>query len=247
MPTGVIRLNDGWTFNSGQRMDEPPHVTPPVPPPVHRTKGNKIMTQDYVPKQRDSRFVWYGVLSTNVVGEAVKFDGEPADATAVKAIADGIIAKMKATNAASDALDAARAAEVAAETTGLAQLRPKVRNWKTLPGWAASGSEAVLELGGSSTPFDPSSYQTTLTASVGLGGVQLGFIKKGVESMAFYSRLHTAANWKKAGSCNHSPFIDNTPVSQPGVPEQRLYMARGMVNDTEIGLDSAAVSVTVTG
>jgi hypothetical protein len=31
------------------------------------------------------------------------------------------------------------------------------------------------------------------------------------------------------------------------VPETREYMARGLVNDAEIGVDSAAVSVTFAG
>ena len=247
MPTGVIRLDEGWTFNSGQRMDEPPRVTLPVPPPVHHTKGNKVMLQDYVPRKRDERYRWYGNLSDNVVAEAVKFGGVPGDATAVKGVVDGIIAKMDATNTAQDAVNSARTLETNAETAGLAQLRAKVKNWKTLPGWATSGSEDVLELSGSSTTFDPAGYQTTLTVAVVPGGVQVNFTKKGVEGVAVYSRLIGAANWKKAGSANHSPFIDHTPLAAAGVPEQRQYMARGVVNDAEIGQDSDAVSVTVAG
>ncbi|MEI6197019.1 MAG: hypothetical protein WCS42_22110 [Verrucomicrobiota bacterium] len=247
MPTGVIRLDDGWTFNSGQRMDEPPVVTLPVPPPVHRTKGNKIMSHDYVPPKSDGRYRWYKNISTNVVAEAVKFGAVAGDATAVKGVVDGIIAKMDATKTASDALDSARDLEAGAETAGLAQVRAKVRNWKTLPGWAASGSEAVLELSGSGPSFEPASYRTNLTAVLVPGGVKLAFTKKGVEGVAIYSRLHTAATWKKVGSCNHSPFIDNTPLTQAGVPEQREYMGRGLVNDVEIGLDSDSVNITFAG
>jgi hypothetical protein len=247
MPTGVIRLDDGWTFNSGQRMDEPPMVTLPVPPSVHRTKGNKIMSQDYVSPKRDSRYVWYGKLSDNVVAEAVKFGAAAGDATAFKAIVDGIIAKMKATNTAQDAVDSARSLEVAAEKAGLAQLRAKVRNWKTLPGWAASGSEAVLELSGSSTTFDPASYQTKLTASLVPGGVRLAFVKQGAEGAAFYSRIAGTATWKKIGTCNHSPFIDHTPLAQAGVAESREYMARGLMNDAELPLDSDPVIILFPG
>jgi hypothetical protein len=247
MPTGVIRLNEGWTLNSGQHFNEPPVVTLPVPPPVHRKRGAKIMNQDYIPPKRNDRYRFYKNISSNVVGEAVKFNAAAGDATAVKAIADNIIAKMEATDTASDALDAARLLENGAETAGLPQLRAKFRNWKTLPGWAASGSEGVLELAGPSTTFDPNSYQTTLTATLVPGGVKLTFPKKGVEGVALYMRIVGTTNWVKIGSANHSPFTDHTPLAHAGVPETREYMARGLVNDAEIGTDSSAVSVTFAG
>jgi len=247
MPTGVIRLNEGWTLDSGQRMDEPPCVTLPVPSPVHHKKGNKIMAQDYIPNKRDERYRFYKNMSANVVAEAVKFGGAAADATAIKAVVDGLVAKMDATNTAQDAVNSVRTLETNAEATGLAQLRAKVKNWKTMTGWAASGSEDVLELAGSSTTFDPANYQTTLTVSLVPGGVQVGFTKKGVEGAAIYSRLLGATTWKKVGSANHSPFIDHASLTQAGVPEQRQYMGRGVVNDAEIGQDSDAVSVTVAG
>jgi len=247
MPTDVLRLDAGWTFDSGQRMDEPPLGTLPVTPPVHRQRGAKVMAQDYIPKPRDARYRWYKNLSANIVAEAVKFGGVAADATAVKSVADGIIAKMDATKTASDALDTARTLEANTEAAGLAQIRAKVRNWKSLSGWTASGSEGVLELSGSSVTFDPATYQTTLTVSVVPGGVQVDFVKKGVEGVAIYHKVNAAATWTKIGSCNHSPFLDNSPLAAAGVPEVRHYMARGLVNDAEIGVDSAAVSVTFAG
>ena len=248
MPTGIIRLNEGWTLNSGQRFNEPPHETLPVPPPVHhRRKGNKIMILDYVPKKRNDRYVWYKKMSGNVVAEAVKFGGVAGDATAVKTAVDGVIAKMDATNTAQDAVDSARTLEGSAEKAALAQLRAKVASWKTLPGWANSGSANVLEVVGSSTTFDPATYQTTLTVTLVPGGVKVAFPKKGVEAMAIYMKVNNAANWVKIGSCNHSPFIDHTPLAVANVPEQRHYMARGLVNDVEIGVDSDAVTVTYAG
>ena len=248
MANGIIRLNDGWRMDEGHHMDEPPHLIPPVTPPVQsRSKGNKLMTQDYVPKKRDERKTWYGNMSANVVAEAVKFGGLAADATAVKTAVDGVITKMGITNTAQDAVDSARTLEGNAEQAALALVRAKVASWKTLSGWANSGSADVLEVVGSSTTFDPATYQTTLTVSVVPGGVQVGFVKKGVEGVAVYSRLIGVASWKKIGSANHSPFIDHTPLAVANVPEQRQYMARGLVNDAEIGLDSDAVTITFAG
>ena len=205
------------------------------------------MTNDYVPPNRNDRHLWYEKLSDNVVGEAVKFGGAAGDATAVKTAADGIIAKMDATNTAQDAADSARKLEIDAEKAALALIRSKVAGWKKLAGWAASGSAEVLEVVGSTTTFDPASYQTTLTASLVPGGVKLVFTKKGVEGMAIYSRIVGTVNWHKTGSCNHSPFIDHTPLAAAGVPEQREYMARGIVKDAELPLDSAPVIILFPG
>lgn len=69
-----------------------------------------------------------------------------AEATATKATADHLIGKMEATDAAEAALDGARSEEGMARTTDIASLRARVRNWKTLSGYAASGSEGVLKL-----------------------------------------------------------------------------------------------------
>lgn len=247
MPTDIIRLDEGWCFDAGLRMDEPPPVILPVTPPVHHKKGSKVMTQDYVPKPRDSRRVWYENLSLNVVAEAVKFGGAATDATAIKGVADDIIAKMKATKAAEEALDAARKLEVATEKTGLAQIRAKIKSWKTLTGWPASGSESVLQVAAGSTPFDPDSYHASLTATAEPGGVRLDFTKKGVEGMAIYLVKGTTGDMVKVGSCNHSPFYDHTPLALANVPERRQYMARGLVNDREVGEFSDAVNVTFAG
>ena len=205
------------------------------------------MNQDYVPNKRSDRLIWYENLSDNVVAEAVKFGGQAGDATAVKNAVDGVIAKMEATNTAQDALDAARQLEGDAEKAALALVRTKVASWKTLAGWAGSGSADVLEVVGHSTTFEPATYKTSLTASLVPGGVKLAFTKKGVEGVAIHSRLVGTVNWLKVGSCNHSPFIDHTPLAHAGVPEQREYMARGLVKDAEIGLDSDAVNVTFAG
>ncbi len=147
MPNDVIRLDDGWTFDSGQKMDEPPVVTPPVPPPVQRKKG-KIMGTDFIPGKRAQRYRFYKNISTNVVAEAVKFGAPAADATAVKAAVDGVTTRMDATDTAQAATEAARQLEGDTEAAALQLLRAKVRNWKTLAGWAASGSEQILQLSG---------------------------------------------------------------------------------------------------
>ena len=121
---------------------------------------------DFMPSKRSDRYLWYKNLSANVVAEAVKFGGVAADATAMKAQADAVIAKMDATEAAAGVLAAAREVEQILETANDALIRAKVRNWKTLSGWAASGSEAVLQVKGSAVNFDPNTYKPVLKVAV---------------------------------------------------------------------------------
>ena len=202
---------------------------------------------DWIPPKRSDRYLWYKNLSTNVVPEALKFGGVAADATAMKAQADAMIAKMDATEAAAGALDAAREVEQSLEKTNDALIRAKVRNWKTLPGWAASGSEAVLQMKGSGVNFDPNTYKTVLKVTVEADVVKVAFTKKGVDAVAIYTRLRGTAIWRKLAMDTLSPYFDNSPLAQTGVAEKREYMARGVLHDQEIGVDSDIVTITFGG
>ena len=133
------------------------------------------------------------------------------------------------------------------EAATLAQIRAKVRNWKTLTNYPTSGSEAVLQLRGTDAAFDPATYQPVIKVSVVPGGVQVGFTKKGVDGVAIYMRLRGAVNWHKIGMDTESPFTDTTPLAAAGVAEVREYMGRGVLHDAEIGLDSDIMSITFAG
>lgn len=202
---------------------------------------------DFVPRKRDARYAWLTNLSGNVVGEAVKFGALPADATAAKTAADALLAKMDATNAAKAALDGARIAEEVALQAQMAIIRGKARNWKTLGGWAASGSEGVLQFRGSEPAFDPLSYKPDLAGGVEGGLVRLTFTKLGVDGVNVYTRLRGQTAWRKLSYDSESPYVDTAPLAQPGVAEVREYMARGVLDDVEIGLDSDIVSIPYGG
>jgi hypothetical protein len=244
MAGNIIKLNEGWRMNEGHRLNEPPAITP-APPPVLPRKKTKTM--DYVPDKRDQRYRWYKNISDKVTAEAVKFGAPPADATATKTLVDGIVTKMDATDTAQGTTDSARQLEYDTEAAGLQQLRAKVKNWKTLSGWAGSGSEQVLQLSGAGPAFDPASYKTTLKTSNVLGGIRVDFIKKGVAAVNIYMRVRGTGNFHKIGMDTETPYLDSTPLTQTGVPEVREYMGRGVLHDEEIGQDSDVVSATFAG
>jgi len=247
MADEIIRLDHGWRLDRGHRLDERVQIVipPPVaPPPRPKEKGKHM---DYIPPQRGNRYLWYGNLSTNVVEEGPKFGLPTAEATAAKTLADAIIAAMDGTDAAANALSGARTIERNTETANQAALRKKVANWKTLPGYAASGSEAVLKLKGPAVAFNAATYKPVIYVSIEAGRIQIDFEKLGADGIAVYMRRRGETVLKKIGTDTDTPYFDTGPLLQPNVPEVREYMARGMVGDDEIGVDSDIVSLTYPG
>lgn len=246
MASGIIRMDEGWRFDEGHHFDQPPNVPPPAPPPVlPQTKKGKPM--DYIPAKRDPRYQWLKKLSDNVAAEAAKFGAPAADATAVKAAADDLLGKMDATNAAAAALDGTRSVETAAQAADQATIRAFIRNWKTLPLYPASGSEAVLGLKANQPATPGADFKPVLKVSIEAGKVRLDFVRGAVDALAIYSRLRGTATFHRLAVDTGSPYFDTTPLAQPGVPEVREYMARPMVGDEEVGQDSDIVSIPFGG
>ncbi len=77
--------------------------------------------------------------------------------------------------------------------------------------------------------------------------IKISFTKKGVDSIAIYSRLRGTAAWTKIGVDTTSPFDDTRALAVAGVPEAREYMAQGVLNDVEIGVASDIASITFAG
>jgi len=67
------------------------------------------------------------------------------------------------------------------------------------------------------------------------------------EGRRFDSRLRGVPLWERIAFEHHAPHFDTRPLAQSNVPEVREYMARGVVNDEEIGVDSDIVSITFAG
>jgi len=202
---------------------------------------------DFISNKRNERYKFFKNLNENAVAEAAKMGANPADALTLKTLAGGIVARMDATDKAETDLASARLLEKTNDTASMPQVRAIIRNWKTLPGYPTSGSEAILKLKGEESGFDPATYKPVFKAVAKTGKVQLTFKKGGVDGMAFYMRLRGQTTFRRLGGERKSPFYDLTPLAAAGVAEVREYYARGMMGDDEIGLDSDIVTVTFGG
>ena len=104
-----------------------------------------------------------------------------------------------------------------------------------------------MQSSSSRTVFDPDTYKPVFTVRFKGGRITLSFKKRGVDGLAIYTRLGGTTDWTKLDVHTLSPYIDGRPLAVPGVPEIREYMARGILKDREIGLESDIVSIVFGG
>lgn len=202
---------------------------------------------DFMPRKRSDRYLWWKNIKDNIATEGPKFGLTAGQITDVTTLCTSMMTLYEETDAAQAILDGKRAAEKAGEVANEAAIRLMIRNWKSSPGFAASGSEGVLRLKGPEDAFDPGAYKPTLKASVDGNYVRLEFTKKGVDALIIYTRLRGETGWTKLARDSASPYIDTRPLTTPGVPETREYMAMGELDDAEIGLPSDIVSIVFGG
>ncbi|MEQ1933653.1 MAG: hypothetical protein ABL962_07225 [Fimbriimonadaceae bacterium] len=252
MANGIIRLDEGWRLDEGHRLDQPPNVPAPVTPPKKRrrsnTKSNTItIMSDYIPSKREPRRAWLQNISEKAAAQVVAGGGTAPVATSLTTAADALIAAYAETDSAKTTYEGKKAMETDTEATQLAVIRGIFTTLKVLPTWKSSGADAQLQSSSSSSQFDPSTYKPVFTVEMKGGLITLEFKKKGVDALAFYGRLRGTLGWTKLGVDTSSPYVDGRPLAVAGVAEAREYMARGMMDDDEIGLESDVVCLVFGG
>lgn len=168
-------------------------------------------------------------------------------ATDLKAEADALIAAYKDTDSAKITYEGKKAVEEGMEATRLSSIRRHLSTLKVLPNWKPSGVDAQLQSSSSRTAFDPDTYKPVFTVRIKGGRITLSFKKRDVDGLAIYTRLGGTTAWTKLDVRTLSPYIDGRPLAVPGVPEIREYLARGILKDREIGLESDIVSTVFGG
>jgi len=132
-------------------------------------------------------------------------------------------------------------------TAAEAGIRPAVTTGKNNPASTDAIGQALGVIGPESN-FDPATCQTELRSAEVVGPAQVrlkfGKARAHVDAVKAQMRRGTGA-WTTVGMALRSPWVDTTPLAQPGVPENREYRVRAVVADEEIGLPSAALPATV--
>ena len=252
MANGIIRLDEGWRLDEGHRLDQPPNIPAPVTPPKKRRRSNtksNIITRmpDYIPTRREPRRAWLQNISAKAAAQVVAGGGTAPVATNLTTAADALIAAYTDADSAKTTYEGKKAVEQSTETEQIAIIRSIMTSLKVLPNWKSSGADAQLQASASGSEIDPGTYKPVISVEMKGGFITMDFKKKGVDALAIYGRLRGTLGWTKLGVDTSSPYIDGRPLATPGVAEIREYMARGMMDDEEIGLESDIVSIVFGG
>lgn len=202
---------------------------------------------DFMPKNRIELYLWYKNLRDGISEEGPKFNLPPEQITAVQNLAQAAMDFMEATDAALAVLRGCRKAEVEGLRGLDKEIRRMIRYWKTLPGFAASGSAGALKIRGTPRVFDPGKCKPSLKVMIVGGKVIIKFRKNGADAVNLYTRLAGESQWTKLARDSSSPCMDPRPLATPNVPEVREYMAMAEYKDVEVGLPSTIASLVYAG
>lgn len=126
-------------------------------------------------------------------------------------------------------------------------IRKDIRRAKTAPGYLPSIGEQFDWIG-ETTERDPATGRPTIEVEAQRGRVMITGKKPSYEAVNIYSRKAGETTWKLIAIRKRKfPFIDETPLTTPGTPEVREYMAIGVINDEEIGNPSETKEVAFAG
>ena len=125
-----------------------------------------------------------------------------------------------------------------AKTNHLPGIRQNTANLKSTTGFT-DGDAGTLDAATSSAALDPANYKPAIKVESHPGYNELTGKKRGVRALNFYMRVKGTGTWTLLASKRASfPFSDDTPPATAGKPEEREYMAMGVINDEEIGQPS---------
>ncbi len=205
------------------------------------------MPNTVIPDSAANRLAFFKNLKQQITDHAAALKLSPADVAAINALLDPLIAKLQ-TLVDTDAAQSQASADVEhALGDSRKDLLALFEQLRANPGAKGAIAEAMQILS-SKTQRDKNSIKPRIKAEAVPGHVRITGTKNYAELVNIYMRIVGTANWVLVGIKRKKfPFDDQTPLKTPGVPEAREYMARGVINDEEIGEPSDIVQVTFGG
>lgn len=204
------------------------------------------MTGDYIPVGKNEKATWARTGEKQIDKVAAAMGLSADDVTAMKKLYKNVYEAVSACAVAQATCDSIVSENNKKLDDSIKALRGFVKQIKANRNYSEDMGEA-LGIVTSHHTLNADDYKPHIKALVLSGHVTIKFIKKGIEGVNVYSRLSGEVKWTKLSYDTHSPYVDNRPLAQDGVPEKREYMCIGVKNDKEIGQMSDIVEVLFGG
>ena len=204
------------------------------------------MPSDYIPDSADNRYNWLGNLKKQVTDNSAALKLPADKVTAFGALLDPLIAIYKSLMDA-DAAQRKASGDAQSLFAGKAgELRAFINVVKANSAFTDGMGQAMQIFTNSGGPA-PADIKPSLTVQTERGHVRIAGSKNYAETVNIYMRRKAGAWVMIAPKRKRFPFLDETPPLTAGQPEEREYMARGVIGDDEIGQDSDIVSAVFAG
>ncbi len=204
------------------------------------------MANDFIPDSFANRLQWLKDLKQEVADNATTLSLNAAAVTAFNALIDPLIAAYQAVIDAQTVLDTASGDAHQLFHDSNTPLRDFIHQIKANPAFTTGLGNAMRIFTSAYTP-PPNTIKPVIKVEPMRGHVRITGTKNYAERVNIYLRRNNAAWLLVAPARKTFPYDDQTPLLVPGAPEDREYMARGIIGDTEVGQDSDIVTCPFAG
>lgn len=201
---------------------------------------------DYIPKRDGDLLLWLENYKTKIALVGASFGMTATEIGDEQAECDKMIEAINTVKQAKDAFAAAVAARDAMFQQAVGMLRTNIGRHKKAIGFTDTIAQD-LGVVGSSSVLNPTTYKASITAEIFGGFVRIKFKKLGADGVNIYHRKKGSATWLFLARDTRSPYDDHIQLTTPNQPEHWEYMAYGVLDDEQIGLQSDIVEVVFGG
>ena len=207
-----------------------------------------VITTDFIPQSFENLADWLALQQTGVtLALATTIGASSAEHTAFQAAVTASKTPLDEVVALSQELEAKVAALRPILDVQLPVLRAFIARGKTSPG-CTEDIKVTQQWIGEQHEIDYGTQRPKLRIEVQRGQIKISGQKPGFDAVNIYSRKKGEVEWKLI--CIRLlkfPYLDERPLTVPGTPEVREYMAVGVVDNEEAGQPSEIKEVVFAG
>lgn len=231
-----VSWNGLWTWPT------PAELAAANVPPTHQTKHrtkNKMAHRDYVPQSYPNLLAWLIKQETELTAQlATDINMSAADRTKLLAAVAVIKTQVAEIVDLMDSLEEKTADFPMILDQQMPIVRAVIKKTKADP-LCLPSVVTQLDWEGDAETFNPETARPFIAAEAQPGRVKISGRKPGFDLVNIYHRKKGDVLWKVLVTGRQRfPFYDEAPLTVPGTPEVREYMARGVINDEEVGQPS---------